>query len=248
MPNSSAFLTETLHTAQDDTRPLYCDPAAWPNRLWRILGVPHNVLMAICSLHLVRKPYPEPWRIVVPERKEGRAALVNRGGAAALVALILLLCNTAGFLALISGARDKPTASMWMMMCLAVGALTGFLFAVPRLNTKTKNQVSLLPNRNIESISDWLTKILVGLGLVNLKEIGSFLTTRSTAIAPAFGTNADFALAFIVYFVIAGFLEGYLLTRMFLQWHFVDSLQTAASLNADDSGTLTTTSVPKVSN
>ena len=119
-------------------------------------------------------------------------------------------------------------------MCLAVGALLGFLFAVPRLNTKTRDQATLLPNRNIEAISDWLTKILVGLGLVNLKEIGRFLIIRSKELAPVFGTNADFILAFIIYFAIAGFLEGYLLTRMFLQWHFEGRLQSALSTSASD--------------
>lgn len=208
----------------DDALPF--DPASLPSRLWRLLGVPHNALMAICSLHLLRKPYPDPWDVSAAGRPLGgrSSLLAGRGAAALLVAIILLLCNAAGFLAVLLGARGNvPTAAMWMMMCLAVGALLGFLFAVPRANEKASDGASLLPNRNIEAVSDWLTKILVGLGLVNFRDIGAFLAERSAVLAPALGVDANYALALIVYFLVAGFLEGYLLTRLFLQWHFVDA-------------------------
>ena len=235
LPNEFASLRGPFRLTQKNGLSLDCDPTAWPNRAWRILGVPHNVFMAICSIHLMGNPYPRPWPTVPSAPKDARTLPASRGGAVTIVAFILLLCNAAGFLAVLAGSQQKPTASMWMMMCLAVGALLGFLFAVPRLNTKTRDQATLLPNRNIEAISDWLTKILVGLGLVNLKEIGRFLITRSKELAPVFGTNADFILAFIIYFAIAGFLEGYLLTRMFLQWHFEGRLQSALSTSASDS-------------
>jgi uncharacterized membrane protein len=219
-----------FHILYNDGALPFDDPASLPNRLWRLLGVPHNVLMLICSVHLLRKPYPDPWRPAADDVAPRAAPLRWRGWSVLLVAFILLLCNAAGFLAIAVGVpADKPTAYMWMMMCLAFGGLLGFLFAVPRANPDAPGRYLLLPNRNIEQISDWLTKILVGLGLVNLREIGAFLAERSVKLASSLQVDADFALAMILYFAIAGFLEGYLLTRIFLQWLFVDEVRSAGS-------------------
>ena len=215
-----------FHILYNDSALPFPDPQDWRNRLWRLLGVPHNVLMAICSIHLLRKPYPDPWPAEGDARRRA-AVLPGRGAAVLFVAAILLVCNAAGFLSVVIGVpSNRPTAYMWLMMCLALGGMIGFLFAVPRANPTAPNRDLLLPNRNIEQISDWLTKILVGLGLINLREIGTFLTERSAALAPTFGVSPDFVLALILYFTIAGFLEGYLLTRMFLQWLFLDAVST----------------------
>src|ERR1700743_738960 len=53
-----------------------------------------------------------------------------------------------------------------------VGSVLGFLFGVPRLRTSTGAQPPVgdrsqfTPNTNLEQISDWLTKIIVGATLV----------------------------------------------------------------------------------
>src|SRR6266403_346465 len=72
----------------------------------------------------------------------------------------------------------------------AVGALLGFLFAIPRVLTKDdgKAQPALGPsageasprrllssNTNLERVSDWLTTMLVGVGLSQLTSINSGL-------------------------------------------------------------------------
>lgn len=215
-----------FHILYDDAALPFEDPKSLPNRLWRLLGVPHNVLMVICSLHLLSKPYPDPWSSRSNGAPQRHPVLRGRGASVSLVAAILLLCNAAGFLAVVLGVpANRPTAFMWMMMCLALGGLLGFLFAVPRANPNAPSSDLLLPNRNIEQISDWLTKILVGLGLINLRDIGAFLTDRSTNLASELQVESDFVLAMILYFTIAGFLEGYLLTRMFLQWLFLEVVQ-----------------------
>jgi hypothetical protein len=207
------------------------------NQLWRLLLVPHNVLMAICSIHLLWKPYPGRWGALEPKPPSGRSLLVGPDGAVLLVAVILLLCNAAGFLAVLLGTQsDVATASMWMMMCLAVGGLLGFLFAVPRANTQVPSRDILQPNRNIEAISDWLTKIIVGLGLIHFKQIGDFLTDRSLILSKVLHVNENYVLALIVYFFVAGFLEGYLLTRIFLQWQFVDAIQSRSPPSRNDNG------------
>jgi hypothetical protein len=71
-------------------------------------------------------------------------------------------------------------------------------------------------NQNIEAVSDWLTKILVGVGLVNFQAIGAFTTRMSTYLAEGTGTHTSFAMGLIVYFFVIGIIQGYILTRLFL--------------------------------
>ena len=146
-------------------------------------------------------------------RKNDRATL--------LVAVLLLMANCAGFLALwFEVQKHNGAANLWAMMWVAVGALSGFLFAVPRVNPAVKTQEQFLPNANIEAISDWLTKILVGVGLVNLDAIGRFLTTVSARFAAVVGIDATTGEAATIYFLVVGLIEGYVLTRLFLAEQF----------------------------
>jgi hypothetical protein len=63
---------------------------------------------------------------------------------------------------------------------ITMGALTGFLFGIPRssqlnlsgsVEDKGKDKVHYQANTNLEQISDWLTKILVGAGLTQITVI-----------------------------------------------------------------------------
>jgi uncharacterized membrane protein len=135
------LIPAVFHILHDPNALPFSDPNSLPSRLWRLLSVPHNVLMAICSIHLLWKPYPDPWSAAKPEPTGSQSFLIERGLAALLVAFILLLCNTAGLLAVLFGVKSNLlTAVMWMMMCLALGGLTGFLFAVPRANTQVTSR------------------------------------------------------------------------------------------------------------
>ena len=81
-------------------------------------------------------------------------------------------------------------------------------------------------NTNLTEISDWLTKIIVGLGLVNLKQIHPHLTALATILAGALDkptTNGHvaplsiaFAYGIIITYTILGFLFGYISTRIYL--------------------------------
>ena len=78
------------------------------------------------------------------------------------------------------GVGIVATASM---ACYAIGSAFGFLFSIPRSAQGSDNQAvvpkadkmkeALRPrdNTNLEQISDWLVKILVGAGLVNLGKL-----------------------------------------------------------------------------
>jgi uncharacterized protein YneF (UPF0154 family) len=136
------------------------------------------------------------------------------------------MANSAGFLAIAAGVSGhQPTAYLWAMMCIATGALIGFLFAVPRVNPSVTSHSHLVANTNIEQVSDWLTKILVGVGLINFKEIGKFIQDQSDRLATSLSTQSTpidqpLALSLIVYFFVVGLIQGYLLTRLFLSKQF----------------------------
>lgn len=111
---------------------------------------------------------------------------------------------------------------------LAVGLLVGFLFGVPRAiennNTPTATGTTFKPNTNLEQISDWLTKIIVGVGLVQLATIPGKLKSLAGYFATAFGVTPSGApvahgalvLAILGYFSVFGFLLGYLWARIYL--------------------------------
>ena len=117
---------------------------------------------------------------------------------------------------------------------LFLGILTGFVFGLPRY-TPPKEQESAddddLPdekqphslyahNTNLQEISDWLTKILVGVGLTQLSAMPRSLRRLAVYVSPAFGGDRSaetFAIAIVIYFSSAGFLFGYLWTRITLR-------------------------------
>lgn len=91
------------------------------------------------------------------------------------------------------------------------------------------------PNTNLEQISDWLTKILVGVGLVQIRPIGDKLFAVAGGVASALrdhGANRSFALALILFYAVAGFLLGYLWTRLYLPGAFRDADQELAEIKS----------------
>jgi hypothetical protein len=109
---------------------------------------------------------------------------------------------------------------------LLVGALAGFLFGVPRWAAsggepgRTAGRGEFIPNTNLEQVSDWLTKILVGVGLTQFRAIGSAFGRLLTELKPGFGNGDDsaaFAGGLIIYATAVGFIAGYVFTAIFLR-------------------------------
>lgn len=93
------------------------------------------------------------------------------------------------------------------------GGALGFLFGVPRFQADTQaGSRRLLPNTNLEQISDWLTKIIVGATLVQLGPLAAMLGTLFQALGGMIGTNgAEVAAGAVAIFLfVAGFMWGYL--------------------------------------
>jgi len=121
-----------------------------------------------------------------------------------------------------------------------VGALVGFLFGIPHMrqsetgttkpatpavsnapsDTSTIDPDSRYePSTSLEQISDWLTKIIVGVGLTQLAKIPGKLGQLALYIASGMGDypeNQAFALGIAIYFSVCGFLFGYLFARLYL--------------------------------
>lgn len=111
--------------------------------------------------------------------------------------------------------------------CYFAGGLTGFLFGIPKmiqtnsnLSENEKTRRSITQNDNLVQISDWVTKIIVGVGLTQLYNIPGFLMKIGTAMAPSFSITSiergrNVAIVTILYFTIIGFMSIYLWTRLY---------------------------------
>lgn len=126
----------------------------------------------------------------------------------------------------------------------AIGFIVGFLFALPRSipelpaparngqqeDTQVTNSAHQLrhvpyfrPNNNLEQISDWLTKLLIGAGLVQLGAVGrglngimGFIATTSIGQANSHPAAAArvVAGAVIIFYGVLGFIVGYVSTGL----------------------------------
>lgn len=163
---------------------------------------------------------------------------------------ILILISLGLVLVAFQPIASRVTSFLLALACLLLGVFMGFLFGIPRVlqtndgsgtsmpaaNTSAPTQASTdyrqQVNTNLEQISDWLTKIIVGLGLVNLYKIPELLRDTSELIGGGIALPIDkqtladtalatiFANALILYFPTLGFLVGYLITRIFLSGVF----------------------------
>lgn len=111
---------------------------------------------------------------------------------------------------------------------MLLGGLLGFLFAIPRLNKNYNpredydRSTKYMPNTNLEDVSDWLTKIIIGVTLTQLGRIPGYLQS----IADYLIDNSNLMLqvdsarplliALIIYSFVAGFIIGYSYTRIYL--------------------------------
>jgi CheY-like chemotaxis protein len=138
-------------------------------------------------------------------------------------------------------------ALIWAFGFCTGGMLLGFLFAIPRTlpsgaivaptpgpsgtasgtdkgkqaNSETTSGAGYNEiNSNLVEVSDWLTKIIVGVGLVELKDLPQNAASVANFIAPSLGiatiSAVPIAGGIMLFFSVLGFLIGYLLTRIYL--------------------------------
>ncbi|MFF9645242.1 hypothetical protein [Kitasatospora aureofaciens] len=135
-------------------------------------------------------------------------------GGTGLLGLLLFALGRARTWQTLGGGLVVAGASM------VLGGALGFLFGVPRVkNGSGEPQGSYAPNTNLEQVSDWLTKVLLGVGLTQLGSLGERLHQLGASLAPVLGGGdaaAPFAAALVLHFLVLGFLAGWLVTRLAL--------------------------------
>jgi hypothetical protein len=103
------------------------------------------------------------------------------------------------------------------------GFLLGFLFGIPHASRPANGgdvgaRVALTPSTNLEQVADWLTKILLGAGLTQIGSLGHafarFTATTSGDISTP--PNRTLVGAVLVYSAVTGFLDGWLVARIYL--------------------------------
>jgi hypothetical protein len=154
-----------------------------------------------------------------------------------VLGLIAIFTYAAQFQSLREGIAGFAVALMVALSALFCGALIGFLFGIPRTlqqensgpdrkdsanQTKSSTEMPAADldyrvNTNLEQISDWLTKILVGVGLIQLGKLPGLLWSLGGNLSSGLGnlpTARVFIICLIAYFTVSGFLYGFLWTRL----------------------------------
>jgi hypothetical protein len=156
-------------------------------------------------------------------------------GALNWVCISLLLFGVLVVLLFGASTSAKATIFLWMLACLLSGAGVGFLFGIPKILQNNQIASANTPspayqqqvNTNLTEISDWLTKIIVGLGLVSLTKISPHLSSIAKILAQGLTRTGSpdqmgfaFAYGTIVSYLILGFGIGYISTRLYLAGRF----------------------------
>jgi len=141
----------------------------------------------------------------------------------------------------IAGVALLAAGASWL-----VGLIVGFLFGIPHLSSAnpdagkspsaaTPEQLAAganySPSTSLEQVADWLTKIIVGVGLTQLNKIPHNLYLLAAYIGTGMGdgtvkgdapSHNVFALSICMYFLSCGFLFGFLWARLYMEeaFHF----------------------------
>jgi len=123
----------------------------------------------------------------------------------------------------------------------AAGSLFGFVFGIPRTldpasraavataasqgGTAAASNAVMAANTNLERISDWLTTLLIGATLVQIKEIVAWVGKLGNGLLqPGQAANDAVVPIIVIYFFALAFLGVYLITRLYLTSAFVQTL------------------------
>lgn len=130
------------------------------------------------------------------------------------------------------------------MGAFVAGGAIGFLFALPRSVTvavpaaggghsRELRGVTVRPNTNLEEVSDWIVKIIIGLTLTQLGKIPSSAARLFALLGRSLGGSPQdtaFIGSIVIFGSIAGFLLGWLSTRMFIgRWMAASDLPLEAA-------------------
>ena len=111
----------------------------------------------------------------------------------------------------------------------ALGGLVGFLFGIPRQSRQsdtnsnkssdakgTQQEEGRQDATNLEQVSDWLTKIILGAGLTQLIKVPGLLKSLGEYFKSGFDNSSLLPILIVMNSLVFGFFAGYLLTQLFL--------------------------------
>lgn len=133
-----------------------------------------------------------------------------------LVGVLVGLVGILGYSISVEDAKILFIGIIILCAALVCGFFVGILFGIPKRNTKADDNYAL--NNSLVEISEWLTKIIVGLGLVHLKRMPSYFASFGTYINTHFNSKVAqldiFANATVIYFGVLGLYLGYHYMRL----------------------------------
>jgi len=185
-----------------------------------------------------------------------RYRMLRRLQLAALIGVVFIFVYSCRFWRSGSFASIFAVGMLSAGAFLLVGFLLGFVFGIPRTSRDSgasspsgphqaggapqgssltssgkSGHGAVEPNSNLVEISDWLTKIIVGVGLVQLNKIPGKVQDLTAYIGNGLRdcdsqvcklSSEALALGIVIFFFCAGFLIGYLWARLYLQRAFTD--------------------------
>ena len=148
---------------------------------------------------------------------------------------ILLLCASGFFVqsptreGLMKAVAILCHGALLSLSFASVGGLVGFLFGIPRQLQQTDKNVTKADDdkdtqheqarqdsTNLEQVSDWLTKIILGAGLTQLVKLPAQLKSLGEYFKSGFDNHSLLPILIVMSSVVFGFFAGYLLTQLFL--------------------------------
>ena len=168
---------------------------------------------------------------------------IQRGVLIVVIVLIVSMVVVAIMLAMATHDGGAGVTSFVLFAAAAaIGAGLGFLFGLPRARIAdlagdgtapaptpvTKASTYYLTNSNLIKVSDWLTTIAIGLGLVNLGKIGPAVRDLGHALHAPLG-NAAYSGAVGVGVLIVGLLAGFILDYLWVSIRVRELLEESES-------------------
>ncbi|MEV7092825.1 hypothetical protein AB0M80_08245 [Amycolatopsis sp. NPDC051045] len=122
-------------------------------------------------------------------------------------------------------AQRVAVAVMTLYAAAALGGIAGFLFGVPKSapNSPGMSARFYQANTNLVQVSDWLTKIIVGVGLIEIRKVVDALGVVATRVGVTLGDKTGdpgSGATFVVLIILGGMSVSFLLTYMWASTRF----------------------------
>jgi hypothetical protein len=140
------------------------------------------------------------------------------------LALGIPIIGTIGICISLIYITQVPSAVRWSVFATALaitgaafltGGIVGFLFGIPQPAQGSAASAGNIPhdNTNLYQVSDWLTKIIVGVGLVQIGRALPVLTKLAESVKAPLGgqaSSAAYGIGLIISYAMLGFFYCYL--------------------------------------